>query len=72
MTQHDQKHHAGGHGQHHSGGKKGLHKNWVTWVVVGLMLVAMAIYVMSDDESLQPAGPAGPGVPAEGAPADAP
>jgi hypothetical protein len=32
--------------------KKGLHKDWRTWAVVILMLVAMAAYVLTDDEAL--------------------
>jgi hypothetical protein len=72
MTQHDHKHHAGGKQRHHSGGKKpALHKNWVTWVVVALMLGAMLMYVLSDDESIQPGAPAGEGLPADRAPIEA-
>ena len=48
---HDKQH----HGQHHSKTKSGLHKDWRVWVV-GLMLIAMLIYVLSDDESIQPDG----------------
>jgi hypothetical protein len=40
------------------------HKDWRTWVVVGLMLVAMLVYVMSFDEELQPGGVEGERVPA--------
>lgn len=36
--------------------KRGLHRDWRVWVIVGLMLAAMFAYVMSDDESLQPSG----------------
>ena len=36
--------------------KKGLHKDWRTWIVVILMLVAMAAYVLTDDEALGPGG----------------
>ena len=36
--------------------KKGLHKDWRTWTVVILMLVAMAAYVLTDDEALGPGG----------------
>lgn len=63
---HDHKHHHDGKQHHHSGGKKtALHKNWVTWVVVGLMLGAMVIYVLSDNESLWPKGAVGEGQPAD-------
>lgn len=37
-------------------GKTGLHKSWITWTVVVLMLAGMAMYIMSDDESLGPGG----------------
>jgi hypothetical protein len=46
----------------------GLHKDWRTWVVIGLMLAAIGIYVLTLDESVQP-GPASPsGTPAAAAP----
>jgi hypothetical protein len=53
------------HDQPHTRRKKGLHKDWRTWVVVLLMLAAMAIYVLSFDERFQfgsakPAKPAAP------------
>jgi hypothetical protein len=69
MTQHDHQHHANNH--HHHPGKKALHKNWITWAVVALMLAAMAIYVLSDDESLQPGGKAGEGLPSDAPPVEA-
>jgi hypothetical protein len=63
MNQHDHdKHH---HGQHHGKKKSGLHKDWRVWVV-GLMLIAMLIYVLTDDESIQPGG--GDAAPIEAAP----
>ena len=46
---------------------KRLHRDWRAWVVVLLMLAAMAIYVLSDNEALRPGGgtrqpmPAAPG-----------
>lgn len=43
------------HGGHHSGNrnqKRGIHKDWRMWVAVALMLGAMAIYVLSMDESI--------------------
>jgi ABC-type nickel/cobalt efflux system permease component RcnA len=43
---------------------KQAHKDWRLWVVVGLMLVAMTIYVMTMDESLQPGGGLKASVPA--------
>lgn len=33
--------------------RRGVHKDWRVWVVIGLMLAAMFAYVVSDDESLQ-------------------
>jgi hypothetical protein len=41
------------HNQTNSSRKNGLHKDWRTWVVVLLMLGAMAIYVLSFDERFQ-------------------
>ncbi len=68
MTQHDHKHEHHGHDHHghgHSSRKKrGLHKDWRTWVVVVLVLAAMLMYVVSDDESIQPSGKTAPPVPA--------
>jgi len=32
------------------------HKDWRTWAVIGLMLAAMGIYVLTLDESVQPGG----------------
>jgi hypothetical protein len=60
MTQHDHGHH---HAKPHASGS-GLHKNWVTWVVIGLMLAGMAVYVLTDDESLVPGEAPQPGMPA--------
>lgn len=51
MTHHDHEHH--GHHEH-APRSKGLHKDWRAWLVVGIMLAAMAMYVLSDDEALQP------------------
>ncbi len=47
---HDHDHHHG----HQNRKSKGLHKDWRTWLVVGLMLAAMLAYVLSMDESLAP------------------
>jgi hypothetical protein len=43
---------------------KGIHKDWRTWLVIGLMLAAMGIYVLTLDDSIQPGGGAPVGVPA--------
>ena len=62
MTQHD-------HSHHHQGRKrKSLHKDWRSWVVVGLMLAAMAAYVLSRDEAIQPGAAEGQPMPAEAPP----
>lgn len=50
---HDHKHDHKNHDPQHSH-RKPLHHDWRAWVVVVLMLVAMAIYVLSDNESLMP------------------
>ena len=70
MTHHDHKHeHHGDKHQHRSKGKsKGIHKDWRTWTVIVLMLGAILIYVFSDNESLQPGGEAGEGMPAADSP----
>ena len=62
---HDHKH-ADPNPKHESGWKP--HTDWRAWVAV-LMLIAMAIYVFSLDESLQPANnnPA-PAIPPAAAP----
>jgi hypothetical protein len=39
--------------EHSHARKRGLHRDWRAWVIVGLMLAAMFAYVMSDDESLR-------------------
>lgn len=62
--------HAHGHAhkkEHHGNGspsKEGtLHKDWRFWAVC-VMIVAMAIYVLSGDESIVPGGVPGEPVPA--------
>ena len=50
------------HGEHcqHQHGKKKLHRDWRMWAIVGLMLLAMAIYLLTLDERIVPgAAPAG-------------
>lgn len=62
MTQHK---HEKDHHQHSNSKKKGLHTDWRMWFVVALMLVAMLVYVLSDDEAIQPGDPnLAPAVPA--------
>jgi len=41
------------HSEHKSEGIQ-LHKDWRVWVGVGLMLLAMLIYVVTLDESILP------------------
>jgi len=55
MTHSDHEHH--GHHDHHPPKRKALHQDWRAWLVVGLMLAAMAMYVFSVDESIQPGDP---------------
>ena len=47
----------------------GLHRDWRTWLVVGLMLAAIGVYVLTLDEAVQPSGAAPTGQPAAAAPA---
>ena len=54
---------------HHSPGWK-PYRDWRVWAVV-LMLIAMAVYVLTMNESLWPGG-GGPAIPAPGPAADAP
>lgn len=49
MNQHHHNQH------HHDRPRKALHKDWRLWVI-GIMLVAMLIYVFTFDEQLTPAG----------------
>jgi hypothetical protein len=37
--------------------RPGLHKDWRTWVVVGLMLAAIGIYVFTLDDAVRPGSP---------------
>jgi hypothetical protein len=72
MTEHDHPHgHKHGHHGHgepqHQKTNKGLHKDWRSWLVVGLMLAAMLAYVLTMDESLQPGQPPGESMPADAA-----
>lgn len=70
MNQHNQ--HGHGHHQqhHHTAPKRGLHKDWRLWTAVVLMLVAIAAYVLSLDEEVQPGGQPNPAAPADQMPAD--
>jgi hypothetical protein len=70
MTHHDhgKQHHGQQHHPRPASKNKAIHKDWRVWTVIALMLGAMLMYVLSDDESLQPDGEAGPAMPAEAAP----
>lgn len=50
--------HQKNHSQHHQQSKPKTqpHKDWRVWTAIILMLAAMFVYVMTDDESLQPGG----------------
>jgi hypothetical protein len=55
------------HGHHHGPSRRKLHRDWRLWLVVGLMLAAMLIYVLSDNERFSLGGHTGrmsPPVPA--------
>lgn len=54
MSKAQHKHNA--ENQHHTVPKTAWHKDWRTWTVVALMLVAMATYIMTLDESEGPDG----------------
>ena len=47
----------------------GLHKDWRTWLVIGLMLAAIGTYVLTLDNSITPGGAAPSGLPAATPPA---
>ena len=71
MTHHDHNHgqHGHQHGHEHGTKRKKLHHDWRAWAVVVLMLVAMAVYVLSDNEAIRPAGgPPGEQMPAAAGP----
>jgi hypothetical protein len=52
---HDHKH--SGHDHHgNQPRKRPIHHNWWFWAAVVLMLGAMLVYIMSDDEAIGPGG----------------
>jgi ABC-type nickel/cobalt efflux system permease component RcnA len=72
MTSHHHHHTHESQEEQHSHRKidlSGLHRDWRTWLVIGLMLAAIGVYVLSLDEAVQPRGPAQGGLPAAAAPA---
>ena len=54
----------GGEASHAGNLKRGIHRDWRFWTAVVLMLVAMAVYVLSFDESFRPGGVEGSEFPA--------
>jgi hypothetical protein len=54
---------------HPQGPRRRLHKDWRMWAVIGLMLAAMGIYVLTLDDAIQPGSAAPGGNPAAAAPA---
>ena len=59
------------HGHYHGPAWKRLHRDWRAWIVVLLMLAAMAAYVVSDNEVLRPGGRVRPAPPVPGVDGDA-
>lgn len=39
------------HGPHQRSSRRKLHHDWRLWLVVGLMLAAMLVYVVSDNDA---------------------
>ena len=64
---HDHKHSGHDHHGHAHGPSKPIHNGWWFFAAVVLMLGAMLVYVMSDDEAIGPGG-VGEQVPAAAAP----
>ncbi len=62
--EHNHDHHGHHNHQTHPKQNRPIHHKWWFWVAVILMLGSMFVYVMSDDESLQPGGGEGPPMPA--------
>ena len=56
MSKQHEQHHNDKHHQHQPA-KQPIHKDWRAWTVVIIMLVAMAVYVMTLDESFFPGEP---------------
>lgn len=57
MAQHNHRHSESGkhaRSEKSPSGKKQLHKDWRVWLIVGLMLLAMIVYVLTLDDSVVP------------------
>ncbi len=75
MNTHGHKHpheRKAGKPSHHKIDWTGLHKDWRTWLVIGLMLAAIGTYVLTLDDSIQPRGAAQSSIPAATAPTSSP
>jgi hypothetical protein len=57
---------------HRSGPLMGLHKDWRTWAVIGLMLAAIGTYILTLDDAIQPGSAARDALPAATAPGSPP
>jgi hypothetical protein len=67
MTPHGHKHDHKRAAENHPPPKydlSGLHRDWRTWLIIGLMVAAIATYVFTLDEAVQPSGPVQGGPPA--------
>jgi hypothetical protein len=47
---------------------KGAHRDWRVWAAIMLMVALMAVYVLTEDESIQPGSPNGQPMPANVSP----
>jgi len=54
MSEHDHAHHHHAGHDHDRPRKRPFHKDWRLWVVVGLMLVGIIVYILTLDESVRP------------------
>ena len=75
MTPHSHKHAQGSNADEHPRPKfylSGLHRDWRTWLVIGLMLAAIGAYVLTLDEAIQPGSAAQGGIPAAAGPTGPP
>jgi hypothetical protein len=60
--------HKGDHAHHPGPVWKRLHHHWWMWIAVLLMLAAMAVYVLSDNEMFRPGGKVQQPIPAADGP----
>jgi hypothetical protein len=64
MAQHNEHSHHGNHQHSHDAPKKKIHHDWRFWAVI-LMLGAMLLYVVTNDEAVEPGGQIQQEVPAD-------